>query len=138
MIISDSNVLIDVIEADPNWHDWSVDALTHASGEGRVVINHVIVAEVAPFSGRLDEFLERLDDMGVEVEPLSNESAYVAGMAFQQYRKRRDSLAPKSLLADFLIGGHAAVLNATILTRDPRFYRAYFPTVPLITPDKAA
>jgi hypothetical protein len=29
------------------------------------------------------------------------------------------------------------VSNATILTRDPRFYRIYFPSVPLITPDKA-
>jgi predicted nucleic acid-binding protein len=41
------------------------------------------------------------------------------------------------VLADFFIGGHAQVAEATILTRDPRFYRTYFPSVPLITPDKA-
>ena len=29
------------------------------------------------------------------------------------------------------------MLDATIITRDPRFYRSYFPSVPLITPDKA-
>jgi predicted nucleic acid-binding protein len=135
LILADSNILIDVIEVDPHWYDWSVAALTDASRAGRIFINQIIVAEVAPFSGPLDLFLQRLDDMGVDIEPICNQTAYAAGIAFQDYRNRRDKSAPKSIIADFLIGGHAQVLGATILTRDPRFYRAYFPTVPLITPD---
>ena len=37
-------------------------------------------------------------------------------------------------LPDFFIGAHAAVEGWPILTRDPRKYRQYFPTVELVTP----
>jgi predicted nucleic acid-binding protein len=69
---------------------------------------------------------------------LDNHAAYMAGMAFLRYRERRRTGqdGAKSIIADFLIGGHAQVLGATILTRDPRFYKAYFPKVPLIAPSK--
>lgn len=33
------------------------------------------------------------------------------------------------------IGAHAAVTGMSLLTRDPRRYREYFPTVQLIAPD---
>ena len=38
------------------------------------------------------------------------------------------------VLADFFIGAQAAVESCPVLTRDPRRYTAYFPTVRLITP----
>lgn len=137
MILLDSNILIDIIERDPKWHDWSSVRLADASQAGRVIINHIVLAEVAPFWGALPAIVELLEMMRVEIEPLSNEAAYAAGLAFKDYRKRRDRAAPKTILPDFLIGGHAATLGATILTRDPRFYCTYFPSVPLITPDLA-
>ena len=136
MILPDSNILIDVIEADPVWADWSFQKLLDAGQAGRVFINHVILAEVAPYSGDLDDFLRNLAIMGVEIEPLCDVSAYAAGTAFKVYRTRREHNERKSILADFLIGGQAQTLGATILTRDPRFYRAYFPQVPLIAPTK--
>jgi len=137
VILIDSNVLIDVIEQDPRWHDWSFDQIEMAVVAGRAAINPVVIAEAAPRTGSLEQFEARLEQMLIEIEPLSNVSAYRAGTAFQAYKRKRPDAAAKSVLADFLIGGHALSLDATILTRDPRFYRAYFPTVPLITPDKA-
>lgn len=136
MILVDSNILIDVLDRDPSWFDWSIGQLTEASRAGRVAINHVVVAEVAPFAGALPVFLGTLETMGVEIEPLCNETAYAAGTAFRVYRQRREKGAAKTILPDFLIGGHALTLSCTILTRDPRFYRTYFPSVPLITPGK--
>ena len=38
------------------------------------------------------------------------------------------------MLPDFFVGAHAAVSGHTLLTRDGRRYRHYFPTVGLITP----
>jgi hypothetical protein len=38
------------------------------------------------------------------------------------------------VLSDFFIGAHAAVAELPLLTRDPKRYRAYFPSVVLITP----
>ena len=45
-----------------------------------------------------------------------------------------DLLVDNNVLVDFLIGAHAAVIGAPLLTRDARRYRQYFPTVELITP----
>lgn len=137
MIIVDSNIMIDVMDRDPSWFEWSAQQLAEASRAGRVAINHVVVAEVAPFAGALDIFLDTIESMGLDVEPLCNQSAYAAGHAFRAYRRRRDHAGTTTILPDFLIGGHAQTLDASILTRDPRFYRTYFPSVPLITPDKA-
>ncbi len=60
-------------------------------------------------------------------------SSYLAGTAHRAYRQR-GGVFP-SILADFLIGAHAQVLNLPILTRDARRYRTYFPEVELITPE---
>jgi predicted nucleic acid-binding protein len=135
MILVDSNILIDVLDRDPVWFEWSTEQLAEASRAGRVAINHVVVAEVAPFAGVLETFLEVVEAMGLDIEPLCNLSAYEAGTAFRAYRRRRDERSAKTILPDFLIGGHALTLACAVLTRDPRFYRTYFPTVPLITPE---
>ena len=57
---------------------------------------------------------------------------YLAGIAHSQYR--RAGGPRESILSDFFIGAHAAVLGCGILTRDARRYRNYFPRVPLVTP----
>ncbi len=63
---------------------------------------------------------------------MSRHALFLAGKAFQQYRSHG---GPRlGVLPDFFIGAHAQVMGWTILTRDTRRYRTYFPTVPLITP----
>ena len=39
------------------------------------------------------------------------------------------------MIADFLIAGHAVVLNAALVTRDKRRIASYFPELTLITPE---
>ncbi len=137
MILIDSNVMIDLLGSDQPWYEWSLEATSTAAASNRLAINAVVVAEVAPRTGSLDGFLSKIGVMGVEVVGLGNEAAYAAGAAFDLYRIRRrksGGIVPP-VLPDFLMGGHAQVLGASILTRDPRFYRAYFPSVPLIAPD---
>ena len=135
MILIDSNVLIDILDNEADWFDWSMGQLENVTRMGPVAINHVVLAEVAPHQGDLSEFLETLEAMMIGIEPMTDSGAYMAGRAFLEYRKKRER--PGSVIADFLIAGHAQSLGATILTRDPRFYQAYFPSVTLITPDKA-
>jgi predicted nucleic acid-binding protein len=138
LILVDSNILIDIFVRDPIWAAPSAHSLTDAAGESRVCVNQIIVSEVAPRFDTLDEFIGRVVTFGIEIELLDNEASYCAGLAFNEYRRRRRSVSevPKSVLPDFFIGGHAQILGASILTRDPRFYRTYFPSVPLITPSK--
>lgn len=134
MIFVDSNVIIDVLDRDPKWYEWSISQMIDAAAQGKVVTNHVVLAETAPHYGSLSEFNARLEEMTIEIEPLSDKAAFNAGMAFLDYRKRNKER--QSVLADFFIGGHAEAIEASILTRDPRVYRTYFPSVPLITPDE--
>lgn len=134
MILIDSNVLIDILGDDPKWFDWSLLQIAEAVSTDSAVINHVVMAEVAPHHASLDWFRTKLLELQVSLLPMNDEGAYAAGLAFREYRRMRDGT--KSVIADFLIGGHAEAVGSSILTRDPRFYRTYFPTVPLIAPIK--
>jgi predicted nucleic acid-binding protein len=139
VILVDSNVLIDVFSRDSNWHAWSKNALAESNERDQLRINQVVVAEVAPQFSDLDSFVTWIGSFEVGIDELSVGAAYAGGKAFTAYRRRRKGAGEnsKTILADFLIGGHAQVIGATILTRDPSFYRTYFASVPLITPDKA-
>ena len=134
MILIDSNVIIDVINDEAEWKDWSMGRIAFLGARGRVAVNEIVVAEVAPSMGSLEVFYTEIGKLGIGVESLSDRAAFTAGEAFLGYRMTR-RIAGKAILADFFIGGHAEVLGATILTRDPRFYRSYFPKVQLITPE---
>lgn len=137
MILIDSNVLIDIFGPDQAWYQWSYEAVGLAGSRDRLAINIITVAEVAPRLGSLDVFKQKLGIIRAEIIELTSEAAYAAGEAFDIYRSRRKRGEDKrgTVLPDFFIGGHALVSEATILTRDPRFYRTYFPSVPLVTPD---
>ena len=134
MILVDSNVIIDIIEGDSRWETWSAAQIANAGVNDKAVVNEIVVAEVAPSMGSLGAFYEAITLLDIGFEQIGDEAAFLAGTAFLTYRKRRDST--RSIIADFLIGGHALVLGASILTRDPRFYETYFPAVPIIKPSK--
>jgi predicted nucleic acid-binding protein len=57
---------------------------------------------------------------------------FAAGKAFRAYRDAGGSR--ENVLLDFFIGAHALILGMPLLTRDPKPFRAYFPTLELITP----
>ena len=60
---------------------------------------------------------------------------FLAGKAFQNYRSRGGTRT--GVLPDFFIGAHAVAEKLSLLTRDVRGYRSYFPTIALITPGDA-
>ncbi len=135
MIFVDANVVIDIVGRDHEWFNWSHARVLDATATGPVIASAVVAGEVAPRFGSVGAFLADMKPLLIAVEPLSAEAAFVAGIAFQQYRRARQPGQAKSLLADFLIGGHASSVGASLLTRDPRFYRIHFPDLTLITPE---
>ena len=135
MILADSNILIDVISKDPVWLSWSLDQLD-GRHQSKILINQMVVAEVAPRYGSLAAFVFEIEAWGISIDEYGADTAFAAGTAFIHYKRNRGKGAPPLPLPDFFIGGHAQTIGATILTRDPRFYRAYFPDVPLIAPEK--
>ena len=128
----DSNIILDVATSDPTWAEWSAMALETAANESVLAINALIYAEVSIGYGRVEELELAIPSTIFRREPLPYEAAFLAGKAFLQYRRRGGVRG--SPLPDFYIGAHAAVSDFRILTRDPRRYRTYFPTVDLIEP----
>lgn len=130
MILVDSNVLIDISARDPKWFDWSAEQLALALDREDAAINPIIYAEVSVGYANADSLDAALE--GLQQLHLPYAAAFVAGKAFQEYRRRGGTRM--STLPDFYIGAHAAVEGMALLTRDRVRYASYFPSVKLIAP----
>ena len=129
----DSNVLLDIVTADPKWLAWSTDQFRRAAAEGPVLLNPIIYAELAPaFASQaaLDRWLRPALFRRL---PLPYEAGFSASRAFLAYRERGGTRT--SPLPDFYIGAHADTERLPLVTRDAVRYRTYFPKLTLITPD---
>lgn len=132
MLLIDTNVLIDVLEDEPHWADWSIDMLRRQSQVHRLAINPIIYAELSLTFSTVEALDAAVAGFGLELSEMPRPALFLAGKAFVTYR--RNGGQRKNVLADFFIGAHAAVEDWPILTRDPRKYRQYFPSVELVTP----
>lgn len=132
MILVDSNVLLDLLTDDPVWAPWSVAALEDAALEGDLVINDIVYAEISVRYDRIEDLETFVAETGVRHLQIPRTALFLAAKAFGAYRRRGGQRA--GVLPDFFIGAHAAVAGFDLLTRDPRRYRAHFPTIRLITP----
>ena len=118
---------------DGPWLAWSAAALAAAADRAKLVVNPIIYAELSVGYDSAEALEAELPASAFEREDIPYEAAFLAGKAFLDYR-RRGGLR-RSPLPDFFIGAHAAVAGHTLLTRDSRRYRTYFPRLALISPD---
>ena len=136
MLLVDTNVLLDVLENDPAWADWSVRQLRTQSQVHDLVVNPVIYAELSLAFDSVKSLDAAIEGLGLAVHELPRPALFLAGRAFVKYR--REGGPRSNVLADFFIGAHAAVQSWAILTRDARRYRDYFPRVALVVPESDA
>lgn len=132
VVLVDSNVLLDVLTEDPQWFNWSSQALERAAESDVLAINPLVYAEVSVRFTRIEELDEALPESLFRRDALPWESGFLAGKAFLKYRRgggRRSSPRP-----DFYIGAHAALRGFKLLTRDASRYRTYYPRLALIAP----
>lgn len=128
----DSSILFDILLKDQVWFEWSATALESAAEESALVVNPIIFAEISASFHKLEDLEKVLPPDLYKREPLPYQAAFLAGRAFVNYKRRGGSKT--SPMPDFYIGAHAKVSNLRVITRDPRSFRQYFPTVELITP----
>ncbi|HEY8872830.1 MAG TPA: type II toxin-antitoxin system VapC family toxin [Stellaceae bacterium] len=132
MIFVDTNILIDVVENDPVWADWSRQQLVVAAGLGAVAINDVVYAELAIGYQEHEDLEAMIGRLRIVVVPLPRVALFLAGKAYQRYRSAGGIRT--GVLPDFFLGAQALVAGAELITRDVRRYRTYFPGLALIAP----
>ena len=128
----DTNILLDVFGADPDFGPRSADALRRCLREGRLIACEVVWAETAVFFSSAAAARGSLERLGVAFSPLGLEAALAASTAWRKHRVKgggRDRVA-----ADFLIGAHAQLHADRLLTRDHGFYRACFAGLKVLDP----
>lgn len=128
----DSCVVIDLIEDDSTWADWSQAQLEKAAKRGALIINVAVYAEIAnSFANEsdLDAFVRAV---GLQIKPIPRAAAWAAARAHRQYRRSKGT---KPLtLPDFFIGAHALSEALPLLTRDTTRFRTYFPGLSITAP----
>jgi len=133
LLLVDTNVVLDVVQNDPVWAQWSQAQLDAASLRSALLINPIIYAELSIAYRRIEELEQMLSKGGFRVEQIPREALFLAGKAFMRYREQGG--AKGGVLPHFFIGAHAAVAGIPLLTRDARRYRSYFPKLELLSPD---
>ncbi|MFV1995933.1 MAG: type II toxin-antitoxin system VapC family toxin [Verrucomicrobiales bacterium] len=127
----DSSVLILMQRQQPGWERWR-DALTAAATEGPLLISPVVFAECAPGYPSVEVALRRFESIQLRYDPLSPESAFLAGETFLRYR--REGGPREFLIPDFLIAAHATIQADRLAATDRGYLRRYFPQLSLLEP----
>lgn len=132
----DTNVLLDILAANPRFVNASSRALLDARDHGALLISEVVYTELAAaFRGDVGQLREFLGDFGIRLAR-SNEA--VLAEAGRSWRAYRDAGGPRDrVLPDFLIGAHASATADQLLSRDRGFYRRWFEGLKLVDPSRA-
>jgi predicted nucleic acid-binding protein len=132
MLLVDTNVLVDVLQNDPQWADWSIAQMRAQSSLHALVINPIIYAEVSLSFSTIEALDDVVGTLALELREIPRPALFLAAKAFAQYRRRGGSKL--QVLPDFFIGAHAAVEGWPLLTRDARRFKTFFPTLEVLAP----
>jgi predicted nucleic acid-binding protein len=132
MLLVDTNVLVDILQNDPQWADWSIAQMRAQSSLHALVINPIIYAEVSLSFSTIEALDDVVGTLALELLEIPRPALFLAAKAFAQYRRRGGSKL--QVLPDFFIGAHAAVEGWPLLTRDARRFKTYFPTLEVLAP----
>jgi predicted nucleic acid-binding protein len=134
MILVDSSVLIDVIECQPEWVEWSVERLHDCSKEDSLAINIIIYSEISRSFRNAVALETFLREAKIKLTAISKQAAFAASRAHLAYRAAGGKRL--ATLPDFFIGAHAQDEECILLTRDPLRIQTYFPKVQVLCPPR--
>lgn len=128
----DTSVLIDVFGADPRFGPGSANALRLCLNEGAVVACAAVWSETRVAFASDEAFLQAMRTLEVSFSAPTEQAATLAGATCKRYRAaggKRDRV-----IADLLIGAHAATQCDRLLTRDRGYTKKYFSGLVVLEP----
>lgn len=131
----DSSVLLDLLIPDPDFGPASRDAIVRCAGEGNLIACDVVWAETIAHFGDAAQGDRVLTELGLRFSAIDPTAASTAGTTWRAYR--RSSGSRGRIVADFLIGAHAALQADRLLTRDRGFFRSHFAQLAIVDPTSA-
>ena len=129
----DSSVLHAIFNREPGSQEW-LETLIRARRQGQLVVCEIVYAELAPAFPTRSDLDKVLDNLGVRLDPIRGEAAWLAGHTFKAYRQARGPR--KHMIPDFLIAAHARVQADQLAASDRGYIRSYFPDLPLLQPSQ--
>jgi len=88
MVFVDSNVILDLITADPLWQAWSEEQLSRWFDRGPVMINPIVYAEIAFACEAIEAVDDLLPTHLYTYRPIPREAAFLAARAHADDRAR--------------------------------------------------
>ena len=132
VVAVDSSVLWSIFKEESDARVW-LNFLVAASSDHALVVCDIVVAELAPYFPSLEAMKARLADLDMDFDPISESTAFSAGLTFREYR--RQGGPRQRLLPDFLIAAHGIYQANALAARDLGFMRRYFPNLNLVQPE---
>lgn len=132
ILLFDIKVLVDVLQNDPQWADWSIAQMRALAKLHALVINSIIYAEVSLSFSTLEALDSVVATLALELHEIPRPALLLAAKAYAQYRRRGGTQL--QVLPNFFIGAHAAVEGWPLLTRDAARFRRYFSTLDIVAP----
>jgi predicted nucleic acid-binding protein len=132
MLLVDTNVLVDVLQDDPQRAEWSIGQLRAQAKIHELLIKPVVYAELSLSFASFESLDRVVATMKLSLREIPRPALFLGGKAYLRYRRRGGGKS--QVLPDFFIGAHAAVEGWPLLRRAVRRFRTYFPHLEGVAP----
>lgn len=145
LIAIDSSVLIDLLGDDAGMADAAEQCVRDALAQGPVVLCDIVVSEITAGLGHGTDIMDVVEEMGMRYLPVERRAAIRAGEMQRRFNQRRRAARQEPTVPqrprtvpDFIVGAHALLQCAGLITRDAGFFRDYFKGLKIIVPKAAS
>lgn len=81
MLLVDTNVLVDVLQDDPQWANWSIGQLRAQASIHQLTINPIIYAEISLSFSTLEGLDSAVSTLALELREISRPALFLAAKA---------------------------------------------------------
>ena len=97
MLLVDTNVLVDILQNDPQWADWSIAQMRAQSSLHALVINPIIYAEVSLSFSTIEALDDVVGTLALELREIPRPAPSIADEVAANCRCCRTSLSAPML-----------------------------------------